>query len=69
MLLTIAAALTLGPALLHLGSLFGLFDPKRRVKARLYRRIGASVVRWPSRSWWQVPQQYSLARCLCRHTK
>ncbi|MGC7347327.1 RND family transporter [Mycobacteroides abscessus] len=47
MLLTIAAALTLGPALLHLGSLFGLFDPKRRVKARLYRRIGASVVRWP----------------------
>lgn len=47
MLLTIAAALTLGPALLTVGSLFGLFDPRRAVKARLYRRIGASVVRWP----------------------
>ena len=47
MLLTVAAALTLGPALLTVGSLFGLFDPKRMVKAHLYRRIGASVVRWP----------------------
>jgi RND superfamily putative drug exporter len=47
MLFTIAAALTLSPALLTLGSLFGLFDPKQIVRARLYRRIGASVVRWP----------------------
>ena len=47
MLFTIAAALTLGPALLTVGSLFGLFDPRRLVKAHLYRRIGASVVRWP----------------------
>ncbi len=47
MLLTIAAALTLGPALLTVGSLFGLFDPRRAAKAHLYRRIGASVVRWP----------------------
>ena len=47
MLLTIAAALTLGPAILTVGSLFGLFDPKRMVRAHLYRRIGASVVRWP----------------------
>jgi len=47
MLFTIAAALTLGPAILTAGSLFGLFDPKRMVKAHLYRRIGASVVRWP----------------------
>ena len=47
MLFTIAAALTLGPAILTVGSLFGLFDPKRVVKAQLYRRIGASVVRWP----------------------
>jgi transport protein len=47
MLFTIAAALTLTPALLTLGSLFGLFDPKRMVSGRLYRRIGASVVRWP----------------------
>ena len=28
MLFTIAAALTLGPALLTVGSLFGLFDPE-----------------------------------------
>ena len=47
MLLTISAALTLGPAILTAGSLFGLFDPKRMVKGHLYRRIGASVVRWP----------------------
>jgi putative drug exporter of the RND superfamily len=47
MLLTIAAALTLGPALLTVGSVFGLFDPRRRAGAHLYRRIGTSVVRWP----------------------
>jgi RND superfamily putative drug exporter len=47
MLFTIAAALTLGPALLTLGSLFGLFDPRGRAKGTLYRRIGTSVVRWP----------------------
>jgi RND superfamily putative drug exporter len=47
MVFTIAAAMTLGPALLTVGSLFGLFDPRQRVKARLYRRIGASVVLWP----------------------
>jgi RND superfamily putative drug exporter len=47
MLFTIAAALTLGPAILTVGSLFGLFDPRSKAKATLYRRIGASVVRWP----------------------
>ncbi|CPR13142.1 MMPL domain-containing protein [Mycobacterium bohemicum DSM 44277] len=47
MLFTIAAALTLGPAFLTVGSLFGLFDPKSQAKAHLYRRIGTSVVRWP----------------------
>lgn len=47
MLFTIAAALTLGPAILTVGSLFGLFDPRRAAKAHLYRRIGTSVVRWP----------------------
>jgi putative drug exporter of the RND superfamily len=47
MLFTIAAALTLAPALLTLGSLFGLFDPKRASRGQLYRRIGTSVVRWP----------------------
>jgi putative drug exporter of the RND superfamily len=47
MLFTIAAALTLGPALLTLGSLFGLMDPRGTAKGLLYRRIGTSVVRWP----------------------
>lgn len=47
MLFTIASALTLAPAILTLGSLFGLFDPRRAAKSRLYRRIGTSVVRWP----------------------
>ncbi|OHU99098.1 hypothetical protein BKN37_19710 [Mycobacterium talmoniae] len=47
MLFTIAAAMTLGPAVLTVGSLFGMFDPRQQVKARLYRRIGASVARWP----------------------
>ncbi|WP_110315569.1 RND family transporter [Mycolicibacterium moriokaense] len=47
LLLTISAALTLGPAILTVGSLFGLFDPKRAIRGHLYRRIAASVVRWP----------------------
>jgi putative drug exporter of the RND superfamily len=47
MLFTIAAAMTLGPAALTVGSLFGMFDPRTNTKGHLYRRIGASVVRWP----------------------
>ncbi|OLP04340.1 hypothetical protein BVU76_01410 [Mycolicibacterium porcinum] len=47
MLFTIAAALTLAPAILTLGSLFGLFDPRKVAKGHLYRRIATSVVRWP----------------------
>src|SRR6201988_328638 len=47
MLRTVTGALTLGPDILSVGSLFSLFDPKQTVKARLYRRIGTSVVRWP----------------------
>ena len=47
MVLTVAGALTLGPAVLSVGSLFGLFDPKQKVKAKMYRRIATSVVRWP----------------------
>ncbi|MEB3033668.1 MMPL/RND family transporter [[Mycobacterium] nativiensis] len=47
MVLTVVGALTLGPAVLSVGSLIGLFDPRQQVKARLYRRIATSVVRWP----------------------
>src|SRR5246127_2208443 len=47
MLFTISAALTLGPALLTLGSLFGLFNPRGKARGTLYRRVGTRVVRWP----------------------
>ena len=41
------AALTLAPAVITVGSLFGLFDPKRKVATRGWRRIGTAIVRWP----------------------
>jgi putative drug exporter of the RND superfamily len=44
----VAVALTLVPAVLHVGSRFGLFDPKRNISARRWRRIGTSIVRWPA---------------------
>ncbi|OSC42651.1 RND family transporter [Mycobacterium decipiens] len=47
MLVAVAVALTLGPAVLHVGSRFGLFDPKRLLKVRGWRRVGTVVVRWP----------------------
>ncbi|OAN34560.1 RND family transporter [Mycolicibacterium iranicum] len=46
-LVTLAAALTLGPAVLVIGSRFGLMEPKRKVRASGWRRIGTSIVRWP----------------------
>ena len=45
---TVAAALTLGPAILTLASRFGLFDPKRTIGTRGWRRLGTAVVRWPA---------------------
>ncbi|OBG40023.1 RND family transporter [Mycobacterium sp. E3198] len=47
MLVAVAVALTLGPAVLTVGSRFGLFDPKRRLGVRGWRRVGTAVVRWP----------------------
>jgi RND superfamily putative drug exporter len=46
-LVTLAAALTLGPAVLVISSRFGLLEPKRKVRARGWRRIGTAIVRWP----------------------
>ncbi|BBZ77004.1 membrane protein [Mycolicibacterium anyangense] len=43
----VAVALTLFPALIAAGSRFGLFDPKRVLKVRGWRRIGTAIVRWP----------------------
>ncbi len=48
MLVAVAVALTLVPAVLTVGSHFGLLDPKRKVKVRGWRRVGTAVVRWPA---------------------
>jgi RND superfamily putative drug exporter len=47
MLVAVAAALTMAPALLTICSRFGLFDPKRKTNTRTWRRVGTAVVRWP----------------------
>jgi putative drug exporter of the RND superfamily len=46
-LIALAASLTLGPAMLVIASHFGLFDPKRVLQTRGWRRIGTAIVRWP----------------------
>jgi putative drug exporter of the RND superfamily len=48
MLVAVAVALTLVPAVLTVGSRFGLFDPKRKIKVRGWRRVGTAIVRWPA---------------------
>ncbi|HYB81924.1 MAG TPA: MMPL family transporter [Mycobacterium sp.] len=47
MLVVVLAGLTLGPAVIFVGSRFGLFERKRAAKGRLWRRVGTAVVRWP----------------------
>ncbi len=47
-LVAVAVALTLVPAVLTVGSRFGLFDPKRKIKVRGWRRVGTAIVRWPA---------------------
>ncbi|WP_238847439.1 RND family transporter [Nocardia arthritidis] len=44
---TLAAALTMGPALLAIGSRFGFLEPRGQRSQRRWRRIATSVVRWP----------------------
>jgi putative drug exporter of the RND superfamily len=46
-LVAVAVALTLVPAVLVVGGRFGLLEPKRNAKVRGWRRIGTAVVRWP----------------------
>ncbi|MGH3959442.1 RND family transporter [Mycobacterium sp.] len=48
MLVSVVMALTLVPAVLAVGSGFGLFDPKRRIAFRRWRRVGTAIVRWPA---------------------
>ena len=47
MVVVVASAVTLGPAVLFLGSRVGLFEWKRPPKGRFWRRVGTIVVRWP----------------------
>jgi putative drug exporter of the RND superfamily len=48
MVVAVGVALTLIPAVLVVGSRFGLFEPKRKVTARRWLRIGTAIVRWPA---------------------
>ncbi|WP_308124068.1 MMPL/RND family transporter [Mycolicibacterium xanthum] len=43
----VVAAITLGPAVVVVGSRFGRFEPKRQISSRGWRRVGTTVVRWP----------------------
>ncbi|MGE2737670.1 RND family transporter [Mycolicibacterium vaccae] len=47
MLVLIAVAMTFGPALVTVASRFGLLEPKRAMRVRGWRKMGALTVRWP----------------------
>ncbi|RAV13516.1 MMPL family RND transporter [Mycolicibacterium sp. GF69] len=48
MMVVVAVAVTLIPASIAAGSRFGLFEPKRMVAVRRWRRLGTAIVRWPA---------------------
>jgi len=48
MLAAVGVALTLIPAVIAVGSRFGLLEPKRKVRVRRWRRVGTATVRWPA---------------------
>ncbi|MBN7301397.1 RND family transporter [Mycobacteroides abscessus subsp. bolletii] len=48
MVVAVAVAITLVPAVIAVGSRFGLFEPKREVTVRRWRRVGTAIVRWPA---------------------
>jgi RND superfamily putative drug exporter len=47
MTVAVLVALTLGPAMITVATRFGLLEPKRAMRIRGWRRLGAAVVRWP----------------------
>jgi putative drug exporter of the RND superfamily len=47
MVVVVLAALTLGPALITVTSKLGALDPKRALRERGWRKIGAAITRWP----------------------
>lgn len=46
-LVIVAAALTLAPAVLTVASKFGLLEPRGKLSTTGWRKVGTSVVRWP----------------------
>ncbi|CAJ1501463.1 RND family transporter [[Mycobacterium] burgundiense] len=48
MVVAVVVAVTLVPAVIAVGSRMGLFEPKRKIMARRWRRVGTAVVRWPA---------------------
>src|SRR5262249_4383038 len=44
----VAVALTLVPAVIAVGSRFGLFEPKGKMGVRGWRGVGTAIVRWPA---------------------
>ncbi|MGV0742787.1 RND family transporter [Mycolicibacterium sp. XJ870] len=48
MAVAVAVAVTLVPAVIAVGGRFGLFEPKRKVMVRRWRRLGTAIVRWPA---------------------
>ena len=46
-LVALAAALTLIPAVVTVGGRLGLLEPKRTMRTRGWRRVGTALVRWP----------------------
>lgn len=47
MLMVVVVAVTLIPAGIAVGGRFGLFEPKRKIAVRRWRRVGTAIVRWP----------------------
>ncbi|WP_328359325.1 RND family transporter [Mycobacterium sp. NBC_00419] len=48
MVVAVAVAITLVPAVLAAGGRVGLFDPTRKIGVRRWRRVGTAIVRWPA---------------------
>ncbi|UNB55907.1 RND family transporter [Mycolicibacterium sp. YH-1] len=48
MVVAVAVAVTLIPAVLAVGGRLGLFQPKRKINVRRWRRLGTAIVRWPA---------------------
>ncbi len=47
MVVVVVAALTFGAAVVAVAGRFGLLEPKRAMRIRAWRRVGALIVRWP----------------------